>query len=76
MTSCLDGDTAERFVAGTASRRECREIVLHLLAGCGACAGLLRSIFRPPVEEGDYDGALARMIDRARAFEPVEVGRP
>ena len=76
MTGCLDGDAAERFVAGTASRSECRKIVLHLLAGCGACAGLLRSVFRPAVEEGDYDGALARMTDRARAREPAEVGRP
>ena len=76
MTSCLERDAVERFVAGAAGRRECREIVLHLLAGCGACAALLRSVFRPAVEERDYDGALARMTDRARAFEPVEVGRP
>ncbi len=69
---CLDRDAAERFVAGTASRRERREIVRHLLAGCGACAAVLRSAFRPPVEEGDYEAVLARWIE----LVPAQAGCP
>ena len=59
MTSCVDAEVLNRFEAGTASRRECREVVRHLLAGCGTCAGRLRSMVQPPIDEGAYDGALA-----------------
>lgn len=62
MTGCPRRAVVERFVDGTASRRECREIVRHLLAGCGPCAARLRETFRPPVQERDYDEALARWI--------------
>lgn len=61
MTSCVDTDILKRFATGTASRRECREVVRHLLARCGTCAGRLRSVVQPPIEEGVYDDALARM---------------
>ncbi len=63
MTSCLGTDAMSRFVDGSASRRERREIVRHLLAGCGGCAALLRKEFRPPVQEREYDEALARWIE-------------
>ena len=71
MTGCVGADVLHRFVAGTASQRECRKVVLHLLAGCGPCAALLQSDFRPPVEEGAYDGALARLTARAREVAAV-----
>ena len=73
MTSCLERDAMARFVAGSASRRERREIVRHLLSGCGACAALLREGFRPPVQERDYDEALARF---GAGFVPAQAGCP
>lgn len=56
-----------RFMAGTASRSECREIVRHLLAGCAPCAALLESAFQQPVETGAYDEVLTRLIDAVPA---------
>jgi len=64
MTSCPGRTVIKRFVAGTASRCERREIVRHLLAECGTCAASLRSAWRPPIEEKAYDGALARRASR------------
>jgi hypothetical protein len=72
MTGCLERDVMDRFVAGKASRRECRVIVRHLLAGCGRCAALAREAFRPPVQEQDYDAALARWIE----LVPAQAGCP
>ena len=72
MTSCLERDVMDRFVAGSASRRECREVVRHLLGGCGACAAVLREAFHPPVQERDYDEALARWI----GLVPAQAGCP
>jgi len=67
VRGCPDCRAMNRFVAGTASRSECREIVRHLLAGCPPCATRLRSVFQPPVETGAYDDALARLIDAVPA---------
>ena len=52
MTGCPDCETMARFMAGTASRSERRVIVRHLLARCTLCASRLRSVLRPPVDEG------------------------
>jgi predicted PP-loop superfamily ATPase len=51
-----------RFVAGSASPAERREIVRHLLARCGRCAALLRSAVRPPVREAAYEDVIARAV--------------
>ena len=75
MTDCPDREMLARFVAGTASPAERRLIVRHLLAGC-VCAGGLRSVFRPAVAEGAYDGLLARWLTWARDRELLEVGSP
>lgn len=72
MTGCLERDVMDRFVAGNASRREGREVVRHLLSGCGACAAVLRKAFRPPVQEQDYDAALTRWIE----LVPAQAGYP
>ncbi len=63
MMSCPDPNAMDRFVAGTASRSECREIVRHFLVRCAPCAALFKSAFQPPVEAGAYDAPLARLID-------------
>lgn len=76
MTSCVECEILHRFVAGTASASERRQVVRHLLAGCGPCAAAARSAFRPAIEEGAYDGALARMITWARDRELAEAGIP
>jgi hypothetical protein len=75
MTICLDREVLDRFVAGTAGGRERRQVVRHLLAGCGPCAALLRSAVRPAVEEGAYDGALARMTAQAWVREVAHDAR-
>jgi len=72
MTGCPRRAAVERFIEGTASRRDCRVLVRHLLAGCGPCAALLRETFRPPVREQDYDEALARWI----GLVPAHAGCP
>jgi len=71
VRSCVDDEVLHRFATGTASRRECREVVRHLLARCGTCAGRLRSVVQPPIEEGVYDDALARMNAMARGLPPA-----
>lgn len=76
MTSCMEREILRRFAAGTASASECRQVVRHLLAGCGPCATGLRSAFRPAIEEGAYDGALARLATWVRDRELVEAGIP
>lgn len=68
MTSCPEHDVIDRFVAGSASRGECRQVVRHLLAGCGGCAARLGRAIRPPVEVRDYDEALARWTEAAPAL--------
>jgi hypothetical protein len=76
MTACVERQILHRFVAGTASGRERRQVVRHLLAGCGPCAAAVRSAFRPAMEEGAYDGALARLVTWARDHELAEAGIP
>ena len=76
MTSCVDREILHRFAAGTASGSESRQVVRHLLAGCGPCAAAFRSAFRPVVEEGAYDGILARITTWARDRELAEAGIP
>jgi hypothetical protein len=73
MTSCPEHDVMDRFVGGSASRRERREVVRHLLAGCGRCAALLREAFRPAVQERDDDEALARS---GSGLIPAQAGCP
>lgn len=68
MTSCPRRAAMERFIEGTANRRECREVVRHLLAGCGRCAARISVAFRPSVEEASYDAALARLKSQPRMF--------
>lgn len=49
----------ERFASGNASPQEGRAIVVHLLRGCGTCAGTLRELDRgKPVPVDSYDRAL------------------
>ncbi|HYU34082.1 MAG TPA: hypothetical protein VEW48_18155 [Thermoanaerobaculia bacterium] len=69
MTGCVERQILNRFVAGTASGRERRQVVRHLVAGCGPCAAAFRSAFRPAIEAGAYDGALARMATWTRDHE-------
>ncbi len=76
MTSCVEREILHRFAAGTASGSECRQVVRHLLAGCGPCAASLRSAFRPAIEAGAYDVVLARMTAWARDRELAEAGLP
>ncbi|HYU31084.1 MAG TPA: hypothetical protein VEW48_02895 [Thermoanaerobaculia bacterium] len=59
MTRCLGPEVMNRFVAGTASRSEGREIVRHLLAGCAPCAISLRPALRRASEPETCDDALA-----------------
>ncbi|HKV11631.1 MAG TPA: hypothetical protein VJ725_26030 [Thermoanaerobaculia bacterium] len=40
-------ETLKRFVAGTASREESRDVVAHLVKGCRSCAAILRSLMKP-----------------------------
>lgn len=68
MTSCPRRAALERFIEGTASRHECRQIVRHLLAGCDRCAARVSAAFRPPAAEAAYDGSLARLESSARMF--------
>ena len=72
MTACVEHEILERFVAGTASGCECRQVVRHLLAGCGRCAALIRATFRPGIEAGAYDGAVDRWTTWARDRELAE----
>jgi hypothetical protein len=46
-----EAEAIDRFATGReASRRESREIVLHLLRGCPDCQKLVREALRPEVE--------------------------
>jgi hypothetical protein len=76
MTACVEREILHRFAAGTASASERRLVVRHLLARCGPCAAVLRSVFRPAMEAGAYDGALVRMATWARDRELAEAGLP
>lgn len=66
MTTCVEREILHRFAADTASASERRQVVRHLLSGCGPCAAAFRSAFWPAIEEGAYDGALARLATCAR----------
>jgi hypothetical protein len=49
-------DILRRLTAGTGSREENRGVVAHLLKGCPACAGTLRSLMEPaPVVRASYE---------------------
>lgn len=69
MTACMDCEILHRFAADTASASERRQVVRHLLSGCGPCASEVRSTCWPAIEEGAYDGTLARMETWARGRE-------
>ena len=54
-------ETLKRFAAGTASREESRNVVAHLLKGCGHCAARLKALMEPQSVAGtSYDAALDR----------------
>ena len=62
-------DVLRRFFLVAASREENRQVVRHLLARCPACAAALKRLRlepMPPVAPGAYDGALARLMERAQ----------
>lgn len=52
-------DILRRFVSGTASRAEGRQVTLHLLPGCQACRKRLRELLVPQVPEDAYDAVFA-----------------
>ena len=76
MTTCVEREVLHRFAEGTASASECRQVVRHFLTGCRSCAAVVRSAFRPAIEEGAYDGALARLATWVRDRDLVEAGFP
>jgi hypothetical protein len=60
-------DVLFRFLLGTSSPEENRQVVRHLLARCQVCAETLRKMKRePPVEPDAYDEALDRCTARLR----------
>jgi hypothetical protein len=76
MTGCVDCEILHRFAEGTTSGSERRQVVRHLLAGCGPCAASLRSAFRPAIEAGAYDGVLSRFTTWARDRQLAEAANP
>lgn len=64
-TSHIPQETLERFVLCRTTRRENREVVIHLLQGCEACRALASEAYRPAVSENAYDEAFDRV---ARPF--------
>lgn len=61
------GEQLERFAQIRASRAENRQIVIHLLRGCPACAAKIRNAIHPDVPEEAYD----RILDRCqKALSP------
>jgi len=57
-------DTLERFFRGKVTRRENREVVMHLLQGCQACRALACEVCRPAVSEKAYDEVFDRVSRR------------
>lgn len=60
MEHPISRESLERFATGTATREESRAIAIHLLKGCGTCAGTLRSLGRNRAPMDAYDRALDR----------------
>jgi hypothetical protein len=56
--------TLERFVEGKATRRENREVVMHLLRGCDSCAAMAAKAYRPAVSEQSYNEVFDRVSRR------------
>jgi len=54
-------DILRRFVAGTASRDEGRQVGLHLLHGCQSCGNRIQELLHPEIPAGAYDVALDRV---------------
>jgi len=54
-------DILRRFVSGTASRAEGRQVTLHLLPGCRSCARRMRELLVPKVSPDAYDAVFARL---------------
>lgn len=54
-------DILRRFVSGTASRAEGRQVTLHLLPGCRSCAQRMREFLTPQIPPDAYDAAFARL---------------
>ncbi|HEX3526214.1 MAG TPA: tetratricopeptide repeat protein [Thermoanaerobaculia bacterium] len=54
-------DILRRFVSGTASRAEGRQVTLHLLPGCRSCARRMRELLVPQVPADAYDVVFARL---------------
>jgi hypothetical protein len=49
------------FLAGTASREETRDLVVHLLKGCPSCSEKLRTIAREEIPGEAYENILDRL---------------
>lgn len=61
-----NAEELRRFAAGTATRREGRKIVAHLLAGCAACQVAVRSFAgSAPLGEAPYHAVFQRLEARA-----------
>jgi tetratricopeptide (TPR) repeat protein len=54
-------DILRRFVSGTASRSEGRQVTLHLLPGCHACAQRMRELLVPKIPPDSYDAVFTRL---------------
>jgi len=68
MTDCEhpSDDFLRRFVAGTASRDEGRQITAHLLRGCRACADRVQVLLLPGVPMGAYDAVFKHLESSPR----------
>ncbi len=53
-------EMAERLVTGTLSKRTRKQVIRHLLGGCGKCMDMIRSVASPRPDE-DYSGPLRRV---------------
>ena len=61
MDHPVSEDSLKRFAAGTSSRHENRQIVAHLLRGCGGCAQQIRENVRPEVPDDAYETVLSKL---------------
>ena len=63
-------ETLVRFAEGTSRRTETREVVRHLLRGCGACSVLVAGQVSIPVDAYIYEPIFRRAFQK-----PAEVAR-
>lgn len=68
--SHLSKDLIEHFFALSASRKENRQLVRHILSGCPACVELLRSSIKPAVDPEEYERLLDSFCRPRKHLDP------